>query len=650
MRTCIWVFILFEIIFPLTLKSQNTDSIKLSLEKETNDTIRIKAYIKIVKLFNSREPVKALPFALSLVKLAEKVNIEKFMTSSYNQLGITYLFLGNTNKSAELFLKVLHINEKNNDSLSISRSLNNIGLAYHNQKAYTKALEYFGRSLEIKKKLEDYPTLWTTYLNIGLSYSALEEYQKTLQNYYWGLHAWEMLKEEKNENYASIMSELGIIYEITDSLNSAERILIEANTYFEKSKTKFRVANTLLYLAKVKRKKGNLIAAQDYINKSIQLINESGAYTVLPDCYSELSLIEESKGNIKKAFDYYRKEQVLRDSVNKENNLKEMNQMLEMYNIEQQEAETVVLKKEIELNSVKLDRNKLVSTGAIILLIFVLSFLVFTLINLNRRKIANNKLTAQQKIISNANEELQKQKAELQLLTNELKRLNTDKDRFMAILAHDLKSPFNTLLGFSGALTEDIRQLDIDEIEDFANQINTTARKTYDLLEDILDWARVQSGKIPFNPVKLNFADICKNTVEILTDNAYKKSITINCLASAEIYVFADPDMLKTVLRNLISNAIKFTNSGGAINIAAEQSESYTTITISDNGVGMSSVDSAKLFDMSLINTTIGTANEKGTGLGLLLCKEFVEKHSGKIWVVSEPGNGSAFNFTLPAE
>jgi len=149
MRTCIWVFILFEIIFPLTLKSQNTDSIKLSLEKETNDTIRIKAYIKIVKLFNSREPVKALPFALSLVKLAEKVNIEKFMTSSYNQLGITYLFLGNTNKSAELFLKVLHINEKNNDSLSISRSLNNIGLAYHNQKAYTKALEYFGRSLEI---------------------------------------------------------------------------------------------------------------------------------------------------------------------------------------------------------------------------------------------------------------------------------------------------------------------------------------------------------------------------------------------------------------------------------------------------------------------------------------------------------------------
>jgi len=230
----------------------------------------------------------------------------------------------------------------------------------------------------------------------------------------------------------------------------------------------------------------------------------------------------------------------------------------------------------------------------------------------------------------------------------QLLQLNADKDLFISILAHDLRSPFNTLLGLSELLTEDIRKLDIDEIEDIANNINKSAQNSFKLLENILMWARAQSGKIPFNPQILNFRDICLDIFEILNSNVNAKNITINYSAPDEINVYADIDMLKAVLRNLVSNAIKFTNNGGAININAEENSGNVTISVSDNGIGIKPNDLTKLFDISQVHTTTGTLEETGTGLELLICKEFVEKLQGKIWVESKVGKGSDFKFTLP--
>jgi PAS domain S-box-containing protein len=240
--------------------------------------------------------------------------------------------------------------------------------------------------------------------------------------------------------------------------------------------------------------------------------------------------------------------------------------------------------------------------------------------------------------------------AEHAIKENERKlvQLNVDKDRFISILGHDLRNPFNNLLGLSEILSEDIHKLNIDEIQDITNNINKTARTTFKLLEDILMWARTQQGKIPFEPQKLSFSDICKNVVDVFMQNAKAKNITINYSASDHIDVFADIDMIKTVLRNLVSNAIKFTNTNGTISIKVEQIDSNVTISVSDNGIGISTDNLTKLFDISQVVTTKGTAKETGTGLGLLLCKEFVDKHGGKIWAESEAGKGSDFKFTLP--
>ncbi len=240
-------------------------------------------------------------------------------------------------------------------------------------------------------------------------------------------------------------------------------------------------------------------------------------------------------------------------------------------------------------------------------------------------------------------ERLKAEKSELRM-----QQLNTDKDRFISILSHDLRSPFNNLLGLSDVLTENIHQLHINEIEKLATQIETTARSTSNLLEDLLMWARSQQGRIPFNPQLISFREICTNVLEPLNPLADAKTLTINYSAPYGTKIFADIDLIKTVLRNLVSNAIKFTFTGGVININAEENPEYITISVSDNGVGIPPDDLKKLFSISEVLSTKGTANEKGTGLGLLLCKEFVEKHGGKIWVKSEVGKGSEFIFTLP--
>jgi len=203
-------------------------------------------------------------------------------------------------------------------------------------------------------------------------------------------------------------------------------------------------------------------------------------------------------------------------------------------------------------------------------------------------------------------------------------------------------------LGLSEILEESIQEFDIDDIKNMAGDINKTAQGTFNLLEDILTWARAQQGKIPFKPQQLSIKEICKNILVTLNPSANAKKIVINYSATDNLNVFADADMIKTVLRNLVSNAIKFTNKGGVININAVENYGNVTISVSDNGIGIKPDNLAKLFDLSQVVTTTGTAEETGTGLGLLLCKEFVEKHQGKIWVESEVGKGSEFKFTLP--
>jgi signal transduction histidine kinase len=261
------------------------------------------------------------------------------------------------------------------------------------------------------------------------------------------------------------------------------------------------------------------------------------------------------------------------------------------------------------------------------------------------------------RIISNVQDITDLKLKELKLIENnkiieeyaqELKKLNDDKDRFIRILAHDLKNPFNSLLGFSELLLKNLRKYDIEKIEKQLNVIHKTSKQTYNLLEDLLLWSKSQSGKLPFEPQTYLFSEICNKLISNFKTNS--KNIVINCLETEGTKIIADLNILKTVMRNLVSNAIKFTNQSGSINIFSEKTDKNVIITVSDNGIGIPEENITNLWDYTQLITTSGTEGEGGTGFGLALCKEFVEKHGGQIWVESEIGKGSDFKFTLPLQ
>ncbi len=246
-------------------------------------------------------------------------------------------------------------------------------------------------------------------------------------------------------------------------------------------------------------------------------------------------------------------------------------------------------------------------------------------------------------------EERKRAETALQESEKKLKEANAAKDKFFSIIAHDLRNPFNAVIGFSNLLRENINEFDIKEISEYIGYINDSAIHAYTLLGNLLDWASSQTNNIRFKPGAVNISDIINAILLILSGEASKKNISISNTVPALFVVFADSNMVSTVFRNLVSNAIKFTRPGGMITISSHPTEGYNEFTVADNGVGIQKKDIENMFRIDTKINTRGTAQEPGTGLGLILCKEFIEKNSGTIRVESEPGIGSRFTFTLPS-
>jgi PAS domain S-box-containing protein len=245
----------------------------------------------------------------------------------------------------------------------------------------------------------------------------------------------------------------------------------------------------------------------------------------------------------------------------------------------------------------------------------------------------------------------ERNKAEQTIKTKniELEKLNKDKNRFMSILSHDLRSPFSSLISFSEMLLENIDTYPKEITRQRLGMINSSIANTYNLLDDLLIWSKSQSGQMPFVPEQIDFRDIALSIIEEFTQRAYAKGITCNYDEEDSTILMADLNMLQTILRNLVSNAIKFCHANGHISIQAAPNEGFSTISVIDDGIGMNEHQQQKIWDTSQAFTTKGTNNERGTGLGLKLCKEFVELHGGSIWIESQEGVGSHFKFTMPA-
>jgi signal transduction histidine kinase/ligand-binding sensor domain-containing protein len=261
----------------------------------------------------------------------------------------------------------------------------------------------------------------------------------------------------------------------------------------------------------------------------------------------------------------------------------------------------------------------------------------------------NTLLEERQQKIEEQTEELMTHKENLEEANTHLEELNSTKDKFFSIIAHDLKNPFNTILGFSELLNERYKELPEEKKQRYLEVIFSSSKNIYNLLENLLQWARTQTDKIAFEPIVFNLKQLVEQNINLLKDNITTKNINIKHKITDSCDVYADRNMINTVIRNLLTNAIKFTHSGGDIAINSLRKDGHIEISIKDSGIGMSAEETEKIFRVDANFSRNGTDGETGTGLGLILCKEFIIKNGGKIWVESTPGKGSRFLFTLPA-
>jgi signal transduction histidine kinase len=250
---------------------------------------------------------------------------------------------------------------------------------------------------------------------------------------------------------------------------------------------------------------------------------------------------------------------------------------------------------------------------------------------------------------SQAEEELQALNEQLRKANQHLQEANAGKDTFISILAHDLRGPFTSLLGLSEMLIENFEQYDPGETKKLLKILLADSKRMYALLEDLLKWSRLERGIIEHHPKTLLLSTGLEYAIKLVRTAAQQKQITLRNLVSEQLNAYADEQMLQTILRNLLTNAVKFTNAHGTVEVSAQSSDDEVEIRVTDTGIGMDEETIATLFRIDAKTSRLGTQGEKGTGLGLVLCKELAEKNGGRIWVESQVGQGSTFILSLPA-
>ena len=596
----------------------------------------------------STEPLKAESWALEALGISEESEYKEGMAIAHFNLANISHSRGEFNKSLDYNLKALGWAEENNEDYLITGILNNIGITYDAQGDLTRAIDYYERSLDFAEKIGDKESIATTYNNIGEIYFDRTDYYKALEYY---LKSVQMYEEIANVSYsAAPIHNIGRTYK---ELNKYKKAIEYLNKSLEIDKEFGDVEGIALDHLEIGKlyasiKKTDLAFENFY--KSLEYAERLNMRAIQVDILEALSETYASIDNYKNALEYHRRYSQAKDSLFNEQKLEQFSKLQTRYDLDKKEKEIALLKAEKNLQNLEINEKRILISsliGGVVLSIFLI------LLVQNRygiKKKANELLTTQNQKIQSQNEELQRYNERLKDSEQNLRELNATKDKFFSIISHDLKSPLNSLSGLLNILLNHSEDFTKEELMELTKKLDKSVNDFSNLLNNLLQWSMAQMGNVEFSPQPLLVEEVLDDALSLLHINAENKEIRIETDIPESLTVFGDKNMLDFVFRNLISNAIKFTNSGGLVTISAmKENEEQVILLVKDTGVGISEDNLKKLFKIDEHFTTKGTARETGTGLGLLLCKEFIEKNDGRISVSSRYGKGTEFFVHIPA-
>jgi signal transduction histidine kinase len=626
LKTIIWLLFISitQQVICSTASITENDSLNRKL-RSMPDSSKISFLLKLSREHGNNDLPQSLEFARQALNYAEAIKDTGLIGVSNLKIAEVYLLKGAYDKSLGFLLEALKQFEKTGSMKEIAYCSEVLGKVHFAIQDHYQAVEFYKKALAINKKLNLLPAVVDNYTDLGSAFVEMDSIDKGLSYYLVSLMILDSLglDEEKSD----LLIQIGNGY---FKLNKFKESLINyymAMELAEKNKDLYRLAQVKSRIGVAYFRQNNIPAALKYSRECLKLTNVLKTFRIAGESYKNLAEIYASQNNFNKAYEYYVQYKNVSDSLLNEEKSLQISKLQAKYDLQQIEKENELLKQQNTLKSNTIQRM-IVAAAIIAALLFFSILQVVMLIRLNRRlRDLNRKLAEQGK---------------------ELEELNDQKDKFFSFVAHNLNNPFNAIMGFSDLMVKKSDSKEYDKLDRYAKHIQSLSVHVHKILENLLEWSRLQRRSFEYRPEKIEINSLILDVIEMNNKEAARKDIELSYDLAENLSANADRFMVTIILQNLMSNALNFTPSSGKIHVSVILSGPQVKISISDTGIGIAHEDLPKLFRIDIQPAKIGTAESKGAGLGLVICKEMVQRCGGDIIIDSQLSKGTTVTFTLP--
>lgn len=621
------------------VQTVEVDSLKGILQSLENDRQRLEFFNQAAFSMREKDLQQSLDWSLQAEQLAIHLEDSVQLVAAKGNLGWIYYRLGVWDKSFKYSKDAYLIGKQIGDQKEIGMALNNLGALYFQRRNFTEAVQKFKEALAVGEEIEDDFLIIRSLNNIALNLSKVGE----LDSAYW--YAKQALK--RNEAVGAAYFNCFTHRVIGDILLAKGEVLQSIRTYeralevsSSQKLTSFE-ASIFHRLGKAHILSGDKMKAKDYLEKGLKVSQDGGFKDELLNTYQELANLYHILGNVEKAYEYHRAFIELNKIQDEANDKERIAVLQAMFEVEKSDAEINFLKMENNLKEIEIRNFKrLVAIIAVSVLLAL--FLLIRLMVLNKRlKQAHHDLERKKNIS-------EVQRTQLEHKSIELAESNRMKNKIFSILGHDLKNPVAQLKGVLELLHN--QELSKEEFEGISHILKRNVDGLFETIDNILVWSKSQMEGFRVQPSRVKMVRVVRPCLELLQYQASSKDIIVYLYVDPDEEVFADPDLLQIIVRNLISNAIKFSNKGSRIDVMTKVEGDILKLIVQDFGTGMSEVKLDTILNQQvlLLESSVGTEKEKGTGLGLSLCKEFLSKMQGSLEIESKKGEGTKVTVALP--
>ncbi|MEQ9424890.1 MAG: tetratricopeptide repeat-containing sensor histidine kinase [Cyclobacteriaceae bacterium] len=615
------------------------DSFKTLLKNPPNDSLQARWNNSLFGLYLTRDVDSALVFAEEAKRIGEQIQDRRLLASNLLNYGSYYWYQSDFPKAMECYTNAAAIFEELGIETDVADARVNIATIYLILGELDKAKPYFLSAVKIYKKYNYEAGLVNSWHYIAYILESNEDYDSAI--YYWNKVL--VLAEKKGfiSQQAWANSGLGEVYKNLGQYQKARNHQVKSLRLEELQGNDVGVLQSYIEIGSLEKELGNYTLAEQHFSKAAGMELIKTDFVSQSHLYQEYVDLYERRGEIASAYQAYKKLTAANDSIKNIENRSLIDNLNAKYESDKKENEIISLQKDKELSALILaqERNQtLVFAGASVLFLLISAGLVFGYIKIKK---TSQQLDAQNKTITKFNQQLFESESAL-------KQSNRDKDKLFALVAHDLRGPVSSLNGIGEMLDYQTKKGDQQKVEELIKQVDTVSGAVNHLLDNLLKWALSQTEQLKFDPTVFSINDLIEDSVEAFEAAAKAKNIKLKLIFGRESQIKADYNMISTVIRNLLSNSIKFTPAGGEVAIKTISDDQFVTTSVMDTGEGIPADVIDQINDHKPTNSKPGTGGEKGTGLGLALCKEFVELHSQKLNIdLSEKGTLISFQLSL---